>query len=129
VRFDIAQGVTSRENFYGYNSISVFAESVCLFCFFVKMSRKNWHNKYVNRVSASALSIYLISAHPCLISNTWTKILNMTQYLHSLPVYYTLLFVFSIIIMAFCLAVDMLLGTVGGGVKKWWNLRKYHETK
>ena len=38
VKFDIAQGVTSHGNFYAYNSVTIFLESLFLFGFFVKLS-------------------------------------------------------------------------------------------
>jgi surface polysaccharide O-acyltransferase-like enzyme len=107
IKFDIAQGVTSRNNFYQYNSISVLAESLCLFCFFVKLSMKGWSNRIVNMISGSALAVYLISAHPVLLGSTWSKIFNMKQYLGNLGIYFVMAVLLSVVVMAVCIAIDM----------------------
>jgi hypothetical protein len=118
IKFDIAQGVTSRNNFYQYNSISVFAESLCLFCFFVKLSKKDWSSRIVNKISGSALAVYLISAHPLLISSTWDKIFNMKQFLGNPGVYFVMAALLSVVVMAACIAVDMAVEFVISNVKR-----------
>jgi surface polysaccharide O-acyltransferase-like enzyme len=116
VKFDIAQGVTSRENFYQYNSISVFIESLCLFCFFVKLSKRGWSSRIVNKISASALAVYLISAHPLLIGSTWSKIFKMEQYLGNLGVYFAMAALLSVVVMAVCIVIDMAVEFVVGKI-------------
>jgi surface polysaccharide O-acyltransferase-like enzyme len=107
VKFGIAQGVTSRTNFYAYNSVTVLAEGLCLFCFFVKLSMKGWSSRIVNRISASALAVYLIGSHPLLMVSTWNKIFNMEQYLGNLGVYFAMAVLLSVVVVAVCIAIDM----------------------
>lgn len=107
IKFDIAQGVTSRMNFYQYNSISTLAESLCVFCFFVKLSMGGWKNRIVNRISTSALAVYLISAHPLLLHSMWSKIFNMERYIGNIGVYFAMAVVLSVVVVAVSIAVDM----------------------
>lgn len=91
VKFDIASGVTSRGNFYAYNSLTVFIQSLCLFCFFIKLSEK-WgglRKKWINILGKNTLAVYLISAHPLLLSPLWTEILEINR-LVALPLLYLL---------------------------------------
>lgn len=48
VMLDIAGGVTSRGNFYAYNSITVLVQSICLFCYFMQLSKRMKYRKCVN---------------------------------------------------------------------------------
>jgi surface polysaccharide O-acyltransferase-like enzyme len=121
IKFDIAQGVTSRNNFYQYNSISTLAESLCLFCFFAKLSMGGWSSRIVNRISASALAVYLIAGHPLLLGSIWSKIFHMEKYLGNLPVYFAMAVVLSVVVVAVSIAVDMavefVVGKVGGFIQ------------
>lgn len=106
VRYDIAQGVTSRSNFYAYNSISVFGEGVCLFCFFIKLSRKGKLNQTINWLSASSLSIYLISAHPDLLIFLWTDILKIGRFITNPVMYIVGAVGATLAIMLMCILID-----------------------
>ncbi len=117
VRYGIAQGVTSRSNFYAYNSITVFAESVFLFCFFIKISRKGWCSQIVNRISASAVAVYLIGSHPLLLSAIWTNIFKTDRYLGNVAAYLGMTALFSVIVTFACIAVDMIVETILTKVK------------
>jgi surface polysaccharide O-acyltransferase-like enzyme len=107
IKFGIAKGVESRHNFYTYNSVTVLAESLCLFCFFVKLSMKGWSSRIVNKISASALAVYLIAAHPLLMESTWSRFFNMGKYTENPGVYFALAAVLSVVVMAVCIAIDM----------------------
>lgn len=111
VKYNIAQGVTSRGNFYAYNSLSVCAEGIFLFCFFVSMNERNksCYSKIINWFSSSAIAIYLISAHPLLISFLWTNIFKMGGALTKPMLYLMLAVVMTIIVMLMCILLDKLL--------------------
>jgi surface polysaccharide O-acyltransferase-like enzyme len=87
--------------------VTVLAEGLCLFCFFVKLSMKGWSSRIVNRISASALAVYLIGSHPLLMVSTWNKIFNMEQYLGNLGVYFAMAVLLSVVVVAVCIAIDM----------------------
>lgn len=106
VKYDIAQGVTSRGNFYAYNSISVFAESLCLFCFFVRLSEKNHHNRVVNWFAASSLAVYLIGSHPLLLTRTWTDILDMSKCASNTAVFFAVAVLASAVVVCVCILID-----------------------
>lgn len=106
VRFDIAQGVTSRGNFYAYNAISVFVESLCLFCFFMRLSEKSPRCPVINWLSTSALAVYLIGSHPLLMTRTWTDILDMSQLASNLPVFFAVAVLASAVVVAACILID-----------------------
>ena len=106
VKFDIAQGVTSRGNFYAYNSISVFAESLCLFCFFARLSKKSNHSPVINWLAASSLAVYLIGSHPLLLAGTWTDILDMSKYRSNMAVFFTVAVLASAVIVCGCILID-----------------------
>jgi len=106
VRFDIAGGVTSRGNFYAYNSVTVLVQSICLFCFFVKLSQKNWTNKIVNSVSKNVLAGYLISAHPLLLYPLWTDYLKMQNYTEKMGIYLGLAIIYTVLVLLICVGID-----------------------
>jgi uncharacterized membrane protein len=66
-----------------------------------------WSSRIVNRISASALAVYLIAGHPLLLSPIWSKIFNMQKYLGNLGVYFAMAMVCSAVVMVVCIAVDM----------------------
>lgn len=108
VKFDIASGITSRGNFYAYNSLTVFIQSLCLFCFFIKLSEK-WgglRKKWINILGKNTLAVYLISSHPLLLSPLWTEILEINR-LVALPLLYLLGSAGATAgIMGCCIAID-----------------------
>lgn len=108
VRYDIAQGITSRANFYAYNSISVFAESLCLFCFFIYLSEKNRRNRIVNWWASSVMSVYLISAHPIYIWLLWTDIFKVQIFMEKPAIYMGVIMFLSLAVMAVCILLDKL---------------------
>lgn len=109
VKYDIAGGVVSRGNFYGYNSLSCMAQSVCLFCVFVKISKTIKTSTVVNWVSRNVLAAYLISAHPLLLYPLWTDYLKMDRFTESIPLYVGMVFLFSIIVLFFCITIDAII--------------------
>ncbi len=109
VKYDIASGVTSRGNFYAYNSLTVFLQSVFLFCAFIQLEGKwkGYTKKWINRIGKNTLAVYLISAHPLLLYPLWTDILPMRQ-LASRPTVYVFISVAATVgIMVICVAIDM----------------------
>ena len=109
VKYDIASGVTSRGNFYAYNSLTVFLQSVFLFCAFIQLAGKwkGYIKKWINRIGKNTLAVYLISAHPLLLYPLWTDILPMRQ-LASRPTVYVFISVAATVgIMVICVAIDM----------------------
>ena len=114
VKFDIASGVTSRGNFYAYNSLTVFIQSLCLFCFFIKLSEKWWglRKRWINILGKNTLAVYLISAHPLVLYPLWTDILSMNQ-LESFPLLYIMIsIVASMGVMGVCVLIDKLIDVV-----------------
>jgi hypothetical protein len=66
-----------------------------------------WSSRMVNRISASALAVYLIAGHPLLLGSIWSKIFHMEKYLGNLPVYFSMAVVLSVVVVAVSIAVDM----------------------
>lgn len=111
VKFDIAQGITSRGNFYAYNSISVFLEAILLFLFFVKMEDRIGSNGLINQIGHSILTAYLISAHPALLFYLWTDIFKLTGVIEiSILLYLFLMFLLTGGVIAVCVVADKVLG-------------------
>ena len=109
VKFNIASGLDSRANFYAYNSITVLVESLFLFMFFVKLGQRNICNSRINRITSSALSVYLISAHPLLLRYIWTDILKLQNHIPGNAVVFVILCtIYSVAIMCVCIAIDQL---------------------
>lgn len=120
VKLGIAGGVTSRGNFYAYNSVTVLVQSICLFCFFVKLSQKNWTNKIVNSISKNVLAGYLISAHPLLLYPLWTDYLKMQNYTGKIEIYIGLAVIYTVIILLVCVGIDKIVDKFieKSGIKK-----------
>lgn len=106
VKLDIAQGVTSRGNFYAYNSLTVLLQSMCLFCSFVRLSEKKQSWKGINYLSRNTLAVYLISAHPLLLYPLWNKYFNMSQWWEKPITYIILAFVLTVFVMIVCIFID-----------------------
>ena len=109
VKMNIAGGLVSRGNFYAYNSISVFIQSVCLFCFFIIESEKGVSNRIINKLSNHCLAGYLISAHPLLLTNIWTNIIKMERYSTDITLYVFMSIFMSITVLAACICIDMII--------------------
>lgn len=109
VKFDIAQGVTSRGNFYAYNSLTVLVQSLCLFAYFARKAY-DFHNiKLVNAISINIIAAYLITAHPVLLYPLWDNILNMRAY-WTMPAFYVILAVlFTVVAILICVITDKVL--------------------
>lgn len=114
VKLDIAGGVTSRGNFYAYNSITVLVQSICLFCWFIQLSRTMENHKYVNWLGKNTLAVYLISAHPMLLYPLWTDVFHMSQYWDKPVLYVALSIIFTIIVMILCICVDKIVDGIAG---------------
>lgn len=106
VKYDIAQGVTSRANFYAYNSMTVFLQSVCLFCFFITLSDKLGNVGIINYFSKNILAAYLISAHPVLLYYLWTDIFNMSQFWNRPGIYISCAFLYVFVVVVVCVFID-----------------------
>ena len=113
VRYNIGQGVTSRANFYAYNSISMFVESIMLFCLFVKLSQSNWTSRIVNWLSESSLSVYLISSHPLLLYPLWSKVLNISGLVVYPAAFFTCDILLCVLVVFVCIGIDKLLECIG----------------
>lgn len=121
VKYNIAGGVTSRGNFYAYNSVTVWFQSICLFCFFAKLSKNMKYNGVINSLGKNTLSVYLISAHPLLLYPLWTDIFHMSQFWRN-PILYLLLgLTLSAVVMLACILIDKAVDwTVDKlGIKSW----------
>ena len=112
VKFDIAGGITSRGNFYAYNSVSVFWESLLLFCFFIRISEKKFHSRVINWLSGSALAVYLIGSHPLLLTGIWTRIVPMPDFSANLGQYLLAATLISIVIVLLCVLVDKMVNEI-----------------
>ncbi len=110
VKYDIAAGITSRGNFYAYNSVTVLVQSMALFCVFIRWSEKwTMPNSCINFMGKHVLAVYLISAHPLLLYPLWTDYLRM-QSLSDKPIIYFLSAMFwSGGVMLACVLIDYLL--------------------
>lgn len=106
VRWNIAGGVTSRGNFYAYNSVTVLVQSVCLFCVFVKASGKNIKNKTANFLAENCLAGYLISAHPLVLYSLWTDWLPINQYTTRPVLYIMVSIILSVVVLLICILID-----------------------
>lgn len=112
VKYGIAQGVTSRTNFYAYNSITVFLQSVCLFCAFIRIGKRNICNKFVNYAASSVLVVYLISAHPNMLYNIWSKFIKI-ELLINIPLLYIIVAIIaSLIIVVVCILIDKIIDKI-----------------
>lgn len=106
VKLDIAGGVVSRGNFYAYNSVTVLFQSVFLFCYFAKLSKRMKYKRVINSLGQNTLSVYLISAHPLLLYPLWTDIFQMSQFWEN-PILYLLLgLILSAVLMLVCILID-----------------------
>ena len=117
VKFDIAQGVTSRGNFYAYNSVTIFWESLFLFGFFVKLSYRGWTNKVVNWFAGSALAVYLISSHPELLYPLWTDIFKLRIEDTNIVLFITNAVIESMITLVLCILIDKFVDRLIGKLK------------
>lgn len=112
VRFNIAGGVVSRGNFYAYNSISVFVQSIALFLFFVSLSENDYSNKAINFVGKNTLAIYLISAHPVLLWPLWTEIFCVQQLVDNPIAYIIVSFLLTLLTIFACVFIDKVVDIV-----------------
>lgn len=118
VKFDIAQGVTSRGNFYAYNSVTIFLESLFLFGFFVKLSYRGWTNKVVNWFAGSAFAVYLISSHPELLYPLWTDIFQIRIENTNIVLFFTSVAIESVITVVVCILIDKFVDRLTGKLKR-----------
>lgn len=109
VRFDIAQGVDSRGNFYAYNSLTVFLQGVCFFCFFIRLSEKMPYVKAVNILAKNTLAGYLISSHPLLIYSLWTCIFELTKFRDRLVIYIISALSLTAFVLCICILIDKII--------------------
>lgn len=118
VRYGIAGGITSRGNFYAYNSVSVFIQSVLIFLFFVRLSMDGFSSGIVNYLGQNTLAVYLISAHPVLLYPLWTNIFGV-QRLNSRPFLYVVCsFLLTLFVMAICINIDKIVNLVFHGAMR-----------
>lgn len=106
VKYEIAQGVASRGNFYAYNSLTVFLQSVCLFCVFLRLSKTMPYNRIINYLAGNTLAVYLISGHPLLLGLLWIKYFNMSQWWDRPVIYVILAVMLSVVVMMICILID-----------------------
>lgn len=98
VRLDIAGGLLSRSNFYSYNSISMFLESLAIFYAFKNISTKGFSSRLVNFVGRNNLYVYLISAHPLLIYSIWNRVFDKIE-MNNFIVLYILFFTMALFLI------------------------------
>ncbi len=108
IRWGIAQGVTSRGNFYVNNSVTVLIQSVVLFSLFLRLAEKNLVSKGINYIAKHVLSVYLIAGHPLLIYNIWNEVFHTQQFLPILGDYLLVTACAVIVIMVVCILIDSL---------------------
>lgn len=107
VKYNIAQGIDSRNKFYNYNSLTVFAQSVSLLCIFIKINMKQ--NKLINRLSKNVISGYLILSQVELTNFLWDKFRNFNSYPSSMFLYTSILLAISLVILLICIVIDKFL--------------------
>lgn len=114
VKFDIAQGITSRANFYAYNSVSVFLEAIFLFLFFVKMEGGWKSNIVVNQIGKSTVAVYIISAHPVLFTFLWTDVFKLNGVIErSIVLYFCEMLISVAVVFIICVIIDKIIGKFG----------------
>lgn len=106
MKFDIAQGVASRGNFYAYNSLTVFLQGVCLFCFFIRLSEKMPYVKAINFLARNTLAGYLISAHPLLIFTLWTHVFQLSKFGGRPVIYIITALLLTVVVLCLCILID-----------------------
>lgn len=109
VKYNIAQGIDSRSNFYAYNSISVFLQSVCLFLFFYKLSEKKTVIPAFNWAAKNALAVYLIGGHPLLLGRFWIEYINMSKWWNEPVIYILIAIAASTALVLSCILIDKLI--------------------
>lgn len=109
VKFDVAGGVRSRGNFYAYNSLSMFAASISFFVCFILLNVKE--NLCVKKIilffSKTAISVYLISAHPMLFNSIWNYSLDVVHFEREFLCFLEI-FLISILVYIICSFIDFL---------------------
>lgn len=121
VKWNIAGGVTSRGNFYAYNSVTVMMQSICLFCGFIKISKRNIRNKMINSLASNCLAGYLISSHPLLLYPLWTEGLPVNRYIGKPILYIIISFMLSVIVLLVSILIDKIVEKIAARL----NIRKY----
>lgn len=116
VKFNVAQGVASRGNFYAYNSLTVFIQGICLFCFFIKLSKKISYVKKINIFGKNVLAGYLISAHPLLIFTLWTDVFDMPRFWNKPMIYVITAILLTAIVLYICILIDKIVDLVLGKI-------------
>lgn len=106
VRYDIAGGIASRGNFYAYNSVTVFSQSIFLFCFFISLSQNMKNIELINSIGKNCVSVYLISAHPLVLYPLWIRFFNMNRYHANIMQYLFHGFLFSALVFCVCIVID-----------------------
>ena len=112
MKFDIAGGLSSRGNFYTYNSITVLVSSVCLYCFFITLDKTIKYNKLINWGGRNCVAGYLITGHPLLIGFLWTDVFKMQIYSSNVLQYSLVALVLSVASLMFCIVIDKCLECV-----------------
>ena len=124
VKWNIAGGVSSRGNFYAYNSVTVLIQSIGLFCVFVKASSRKVTNKLINSLAAHSLAGYLISAHPVLLYSLWIECIHLNRYMENAFLYVTVSFLLSTLVLLICILIDKILEELLIKIKTTNNYRK-----
>ena len=112
IKFDIADGVTSRGNFYANSSVTVLAQSLCLFCFFIKLSEKMEYSKSIDFLASNILAVYLISSHPLVLYPLWVDLFRMEQFWDKPVIYIFLAVVLTILVVLVCILIDKIVEAV-----------------
>lgn len=99
--FSLARGVLLR-----YNSITVFASSVCLFMFFINhpLNCKTIGTKIITGLSASSFGVYLFHDHTEMRSFLWNNVVKLYEKIDNPPKYF--------LSIAVCLISFFIIGTI-----------------
>lgn len=75
-KYDIAFLTNIISNLYRYDSIPVYFSSICLFLFFIDCNIKsNIFSKFITKISALTLGVYLIHKHPQISPFIWENLI------------------------------------------------------
>ena len=86
-----------------YNSVFVVFAAVCLFMFFASF---NFNSKFINYISLSVLSVFIIHAHQCIRPKLFTEIFDIDTKLNSnLFIFYYV--AVPLVIFVLCLVIDI----------------------
>lgn len=104
----------ARDILIRYNSLSVFAASVCLFLFFIQhpLKTEKASGKIISRISAASFSVYLLHEHPVIRNILWQNIVRLEDTTSHLGLYFSRLAISVAVIFVVGVIAGLLLTTI-----------------